>query len=236
MKPHTFSKASTDWTRALCLSHPWRRQICMQLSSQGDPLSWGPFLPSRWHRQPATSSAVLSTKGVFGTWQCLGLAVAAACFGFCSFSDVLYYLSVQKDKLGLVVCCLKLGYTIQTRGSWSRVSWISGVLEIMLSWLTFAWSAPSKLMGRGKIGQLWGWKSCVMSHTQLFPYDPRIAWWIYPGLKSCKGCEYTEEVQWDKYHLHHCANSVYSTLVCYSENKSSRASTPGEKQWAKTEG
>lgn len=34
-----------------------------------------------------------------------------------------------------------------------------------------------------------------MNHTQLFLYDPRIVWWVYPGLSSCKGCEYTEELQ-----------------------------------------
>lgn len=158
MKPHEFSKASTDWVRASCLSHPWRRESCTQLSSPGDSLSWGPFLPSRWHRLAATSPAVLPTKGISGTWQCLGLAVTAASFGSCSFSHVCYmtflFRVTNSDLLWAVWSWgtdINLWLLIQgildLRWFWTRAGLAYCCLEL---------SAPRKLMGRGKISQPWG--------------------------------------------------------------------------------
>lgn len=181
----------------------------MHFSFQGDPLSWGPFLPSKWHRQPATRSAVLPKKRRF--WLCLGLAVTVACFGFGQFFRCILLPFCSKWQTWTCVLS-EVGILTQTCGSWSRVSWISGVLELMLSWLIAAWSSVLQVNWWEKVKSANSEdKNPVMNHTQLFLHDPRIVWWIHPVLKSCKECEYTKELQWDKYNLHHCVKSVSTT-------------------------
>lgn len=93
---------------ALTLSQPWRIEL------QEDRLKETGCSLRRWDRQTSNFLAVFPRKGIFS--QLAKEVPRLSCNSFYFFAHlfrcVSYYLSIQKDKLWLAACFLKVKYIV----------------------------------------------------------------------------------------------------------------------------